>query len=404
MVAATHGRRAALVTTEGANENIDWALPALFLAEDLDPQRRLVDSTPTDATIALANALDLRKEPVFIGRADILAAADRMMEAKAQTGVMAVLADGETDKLGGTRLLREIGWRLLRDGHLPLFLGPYSKASALATGRELIREITFRAVQLITEMKLSVFAPAAISFELPLAERQALHQEIEQAEPQTAMARGAVFTAIDDFQKRTANLNPAAMRGYLDDDLSMLVERVRDRGSPFGKHSRAVLLCDNVDAWGAPGTAGQSGLEFLLAMLSPSGLGPADRPVPVVFTGSKSANGGGAIAEWERNTRPGFRSFTLGQLAHDEALLGYQWVLLHPWTSMNDEIFARVYTAKRDKATDWEAALRRHDRKPTSVRQLFSNADMLSAARVCEANDDEGAWVTYKQDFGVRQQ
>jgi hypothetical protein len=404
VVAAARGRRVALVTTEAANQDIDWALPALFLAEELDPELPLVDSTQTDKTIALANDLDLRKEPVFVGRADILAAADRMVEPRAETGVIAVLADGATTRLGGTRLLREIGWRLLRDGHLPLFLGPYQKSKEPATGRDLIGEICCRAVQLTTAMDLPVFPPDAVVFELTSDKKQALLSKIEDAGPRSAQARGAVLAAIDEFKKRTTDLNSDALRGYLSEDLGTLAERARDWGAPFGQHSRAVLLCDDVDAWGPPGIAGQTGLECLLAMLRPTGLGSPNRPAPVVLTGSKSANGGGTIAEWERNTRPGFKFFTLGELAHDEALLGYQWVLLHPWTSRNDEIFARVYTATRAKAADWEAALGTVPKSPTNVEErLFSTAHALCAAHVCEANDDEGVWDTYKQqDFRVR--
>jgi hypothetical protein len=180
-----------------------------------------------------------------------------------------------------------------------------------------------------------------------------------------------------------------------------------------------VVLCIDVHGWASPapgdglsGTVTHDALDCLLAMLSSSGLGRTQRPVPVVLTGSKTADGGPILAEWSKRSEPGFREFTLGELAADDAMLGYQWVLLHPWTTKppDDDRFGRVYTPdplhraerlRMGQPDSWEETLRwmgSQPGSPTSVQdRLYDIVQASYLHNVCRRDDDEQAWRTYIQ-------
>jgi CHAT domain len=406
--ASAHGRRAALVGSE--RHEIDWALPTLFLAEGLDARLPLVDGTRADALSRLADGLALRREPVFIGRQEILAAADLLVEADSELSVISVLSGASTAKLGGHRLLQEIGWRLLRDGHVPLLLGPYPDKHGPTRARQLVKEI-LRALVAVTErMDLAPFLPATLWADNPGdPELAALANSLPSMA--SVVARTTIRSKINEYAARPSRVDSDALRDLLADDLARLADRATDWGPPFSAHTRVVVLCVDVHGWASPapgnglsGTSRDDALDCLLKMLSSSGLGRTQRPVPVVLTGSKTADGGPLLAAWSVHGQPGFREFTLGELAVDDAMLGYQWVLLHPWTTKpSDEAdrFGCVYTQGPGQASSWEEILQwvlDHPGSPTSVQdRLYDGAELGRRLKACRRDDDEQAWRAYAQ-------
>jgi hypothetical protein len=405
--ASAHGRRAALVASERPHGDIDWALPALFLAEGLDPSLPLVDGRRADALIRLADDLALRREPVFIGRNEILAAADQLVEPNSELTVIAVLSSESTSKLGGHRLLQEIGWRLLRDGHVPLLLGPYQDKHGPTLARSLVEELLRQIVAVTEKMGLAPFLPTTLYADDPSdADLTALASALPDM-PQ-AVARTRIRQKISEYAARRGPVDPEAVRDLLAEDLVLLADRAADWGSPFRPETRIVVLAADVHAWASPtvldGTAGRatfSALDCLLSMLKASGLGRPQRPMPVVLTGSKTADGGPILAAWSATGRPSFREFTLGELATDEALLGYQWVLLHPWTTRpqeDAERYGRVYTQGPGQIESWEKILQWVGRRPASVQdRLYDGAELGSRLDHCRSDDDEQAWGAYAQ-------
>jgi CHAT domain len=395
--ASAAGRRAALTSTPEPTAEIDWALPALFLAQTLDPLQQLVDSRQSRRLVGLANNLSLRQEPVFIGREAIMAAADHLVVPEHGVGVVAVLAEGTTSGLGGTRLLREIGWRLLRAGHVPLLLGPYSERSAPSLARELVARILERAILAAESMDLAPSVPLTLQLE------EDVHDPLEPkiAGLRVELARVTIRRALAAFRQRDGEIDPDTARNLVGADLADLARHASAWGPPFGNHSQAVLLCDNVHWWwaaAAPGVGPVSALDCLLRMIGPDGLGRSARNrVPVVLTGSRTMGGGAALSTWSRGAQPWLRAPQLGDLDRQEALLGYQWVLLHPWTSSPDQdLFGRVYTARPGRVADWEGGLGRVPLTPSSVASdLYPRVDTLFGAGVGQRDNDEETWRSY---------
>jgi CHAT domain len=402
--ASAEGRRAALLSSPQPSMEIDWALPAVFLAETLDPRQQIVDGTRARQLVGLADRLDLRREPVFIGRHDTLTAADRLVEPEYGVGAVAVLAPGSTARLGGTRLLREIGWRVLRSGHLPLMLGPYPQSAAPLLARQLVAAVLQQALTLAERMELPPRMPLTVRAEDTAAE------DLAQTIPRLpeALARRRIRERLASFGGQPGDLDPDSARDLLAADLADLADLAASWGPPFGPHSRVVLLCDDVHAWCRPAPPAvaepTSALDGLLRMIGRDGIGSPARPVPVVLTGSSTVGAGQRLAAWSRGAQPWLRVYRLEELGGGEALLGYQWVLLHPWTTKPDvDRFGRVYTSAPRKVQDWEGGLREVPRAPTNVDDmLYVVANVLYGAGVGRKDDDEAAWRRYAEGLGGR--
>lgn len=401
VAASAHGRRAALVANVAPSANIDWALPSLYLAEDLDPTQPMVDPTRANLLVKLANVLRLRQDPVFIGRQDILDMVDQAMDPTEEIGVVAVLSSGATSRLGGTRLLQEIGWRLLRAGHMPVLLGPYAKKPVQTTfPRGMVYEILRQIVTITEHLEVDPFVPYTLAETLGLAGYQAAVAKLADLGP--VPARGEIRADLIRFRDNESTMDAEQVRGLLAGDLATLAELVADYGEPFGPHTRVVLLCDDVHAWAPPISDTPSGLDCLLGMLSASGLGQLRRPVPVILTGSRTVDCGRVLEEWCSNTQPWLRVSSLGELAADEAVLGYQWVLLHPWTKKPIEDrgrFGHIYTGEPTKTCAWEEALREVGGRPTSVEgDLYLAAVVATKGAICRQDDDMQAWIDYTKN------
>jgi hypothetical protein len=408
--ASAHGRRAALVANAAPNANIDWALPALFMAEYLDPSEKLIDATQAIRITGLANDLELRQEPVFIGREDILTTADEAVDPNSEAvdpnsavGIIAIIAQGSTTGLGGTRLLQEIGWRVLRDGHIPLMLGPFQETRRTPTHpRGLVYTILSSLVKVTEKMELPPFAPSALLFDMSITEQETLENTVKRA-AKPGLARSAVRQALGRLRDREGALDASIVHDLLADDLADLASRAAEMwGPPFGDHTRTVLLCDNVHNWCAPTTPDTdslTGVDFLLNMLDARGLGRPGRPSPVVLTFSTILGMGKTIGVWSERGRPGLRVFRLDELTPEEKLIGYQWVLLHPWKKKpsGDDLFGRVYTPLPDRIARWENILRDEEGRPAYVREgLYQGLVRYSLKwQMIRSEDDEDAWKSY---------
>jgi hypothetical protein len=180
----------------------------------------------------------------------------------------------------------------------------------------------------------------------------------------------------------------------LREDLRTLVTLVAGSGRPFGPNARAVLLLDNVHAW-------HDALTDLLKMLTNDGFGKPGQRIPVVMTGSKAENGG-KLGDWSTSeSKPGYRKYPLDELSAEDKIVGYQWILLHPWESRSseDEAYKRTYTWSARSPLDLPNALRGMNQKPKPEIEisLYMMAKFMADANMLQRDDDDQAFSTYAQ-------
>lgn len=299
------GRRAAFYKAPGP-ANTDWVLPVVFLAENLPPEESLVDTTSTENARKRCRLLDLDWEPVFCGRGEFLTAMDRLLDAEDPLNVLVAYTEDATRSYGGMRLLRELSARAVREGWLPVLLGPFDEAPPV-TRQDFADELRDR----LDDMRAYLGLPRR-----------------------------------EDRLAAAAASGPKALAQAIRDTFTELVADLPEddpvRADP---RPRVVLLCHRVDQWAdvlpelfGPGPK----------MLGLHGLGAGEYPVPVVLTGADVSGLKQARTDWGSGAR--WAKFApLGRFRMDddnpEDILAYLWWLLNPEEGP-------VYAPKRDADRD----------------------------------------------------
>ncbi|WP_214107919.1 CHAT domain-containing protein [Acrocarpospora catenulata] len=384
--AVAHGRRAALLAGPVARDRFDWAMPVLYAAQTVPAGFRAVDPGPAQRVRELARRLDLLQQPVYIGRRPIFDAVDELFARK--TSFVVAASRSGLENLGSTRLLRQLGFRLLQEGHVPLPLLPYKEESAPTSLREVVTEMMHADFRVRRGLGLPFRVPLILGGEQP---------------PDSALARQRLRSDISAFRKSTGELSPDSVGELLAEDLGALAMAARELGPPFGEHTRTVVLAEALHLWkGALGWTEDA--PGLLELLNPDGLGSPSSPVPVIATASMSESA--ALRAFQAD-RPGIGGCVfpeLGPLPDEEAALGYQWILLHPWHP--DVDFRKVYVAAPDHDQDKlrERFRKRLKGEPKWIPlKLYEMVDDLAAYGHFRIEDDDHAWQAYAKLHGLKQ-
>ncbi|MEV2268160.1 CHAT domain-containing protein [Nonomuraea africana] len=378
--AAAHGRRAALMGERDPADGDDWARPTVYTAASLPPAFRPVDPAPARALLRMAEQLELAQQPLYIGRRSLFDEVDALFSAR--RALLVACAEGDFRRLGATRLLREIGFRLLHDGHVPLLLAP----RAHPTAPHSLRQVAAQVLQAVVDTceRLSLPAP-------PL---ETVHAALPADAPQSAVRRG-LRKAIAAFSTSPDPLDVDDLRESLAEDLSSFARAAQALGEPFGPHTRAVVLAEGLHQWdGALGwISGRP--PGLLDLLTPSGLGPPERPAPVIATTAESVELG--LFKAERAGMAAYRFVPLAALPEDEATLGYQWVLLQPWHEQDRYKKVWVAAPGHDREMLREAFSTLEGRPAMVDYELYLVAHALASAKIFLSHDDEAAWRAYAE-------
>ncbi|MGI5289018.1 CHAT domain-containing protein [Nonomuraea polychroma] len=386
--AAAHGRRAALVGEPDPTDRNDWARPTVFTAAALPANFRPVDPAPARAVLHMARQLDLAQQPVYIGRRAIFEEVDALFTGR--RALLAACTEGGFSRLGTTRLLREIGFRLLHAGHLPLLLAPHTEHTAPRSLRQAVGAV----------LKAMVTACERLGLDAPPLETVEATPPAGKPQP---VVRQTMRKAIGAFLEEDAPLAPDDVRELLALDMETFAARAASAlGLPFGTHTRAVVLGEALHHWrGALGWI-ESEPPGLLDLLTPNGLGSAASPTPVIVTAALDQCVPLRAFKSERSGMNAYRFEPLQALPDDEAALGYQWVLLHPWHP--DDRYRKTWVAAPDHDRD---ALRltfsKHLRgQPARVADtLYFVVELLADWNHFTAHDDEGAWRTYAEKHRI---
>lgn len=381
--AAAQGRRAALRKSTNSADQLDWAMPSLFVADSVPATFRPIDPERAGRVVDLATRLKLRESPLFIGRTSILEKVDRLVTDRdaQRVGVLGAVGDNISG-LGGTRLLREMGYLLLLRGHLPLLLGPYSSTAPPKTLRELLKEILTNIGFLASMAGIVIPRLAALSG----------YYDADPPPDTQYEAELAFREAYARFAKDTTPLDWGVVQTKLSADFVALAEAARTLGGPFGSHTRVALLAAKIHRWGVTG-------ELLrhLEMYGQRGLGGAS----VVFTASVGTPDGLKVKAFHErmiSTR-GFLFPQLAPLTPAEAVVGFQWVLLHPaQLATAPDKLEPVYAARpTTRQTVLDIAFQLLEGKPAAVREekFYGVARLLAATGEFVSADDEAAWSSY---------
>jgi hypothetical protein len=160
-----------------------------------------------------------------------------------------------------------------------------------------------------------------------------------------------------------------------------------------------VVLGDEFHHW-------VTGLDGMLAIVEKdlrNGLGTADCPVPLVVTGSSIIAGGSKLKAFtDKNAAMGLRAPPLEVLALPDAVLGFEWVLLHPWLKDRGPELRVVYTrAKGANRVKVEKNFELLGGIPTTVKKdLYLVAQTLVINDQFVVGDDEKAWHAYVDKYG----
>ncbi|MGH2538880.1 MAG: CHAT domain-containing protein, partial [Candidatus Promineifilaceae bacterium] len=124
VAAAAQGRRAAFAYDQSPEESVDWAFPALFLAESVPAgytpslARQDPGAPPVETWV---NNFNIKRPPAFYGRIEFYEAYYRLFEPN-QPSVIAAFVERNQPGHGKSRLLQELIAQAVRDGHLPVAL------------------------------------------------------------------------------------------------------------------------------------------------------------------------------------------------------------------------------------------------------------------------------------------
>lgn len=313
--AVIRGRRAAFHARPDL-DSADWALPAVFLAEQLPAGIRLVDTAAITAMRQRIFDLNLGWDPVFCGRGEFIDTMDRLLDGSDPLNVLVAYTQDPAKSYGGLRLLQELAARAVRTGRFPVLLGPYDQDPPPNRARF--------AADLSDKL-----ADIRANLGLPAGEDRLVAVAESGAKPLHLVA--AIREALESLVADLPATDPVAS----------------------GPQPQVVLLCHRVDRW-VDDIDHLDALDDLLGMLGPKGLSPGAYPVPVVLTGADT--GALATARHEKHGAPWATFLPLGRLRdHDddpEDLLAYQWWLLNPPER------TPVYALKRGADPGWQNLLR----------------------------------------------
>jgi hypothetical protein len=334
LIAATEeGRRAAFASGSPPAETVDWALPTVHLSESVGEDYRpaVVEAESQDPAVLLESRIQQfggERNPVFCGRGELIDTYYRLFDPGAPR-VLAAYSEGpDAAEIGRSRLLAELVGQAVRDGHLPCLVdaGAVGAEScfpnALALGLAILASITrTRAVFGLDAPLDSVLVTLCRN-----ADPSSFTQLVEQ---HGNLPADMAFTMLlEHCRKRCTGLDipGSAVAQAVRRDLASLIEDGR-RAHAYVAEARgqAVVMFDDVERYDL------GILALFQELLSPSGLGDPQTPVPVVVvfrlgTAADALLRPAAV----QNAKPWLMVRRVEAFPDGEDLLACHRVLLHP--------------------------------------------------------------------------
>jgi hypothetical protein len=263
---------------------------------------------------------------------------DQLLDDGDPHNVLVAYTQDASSSYGGMRLLQELAARAVRDGHLPVLLGPYDQGQPTDHVR-FAKNLSTRLAEIRANLGL----------------------------PDPADGRDddivAAAVAYTDLADKPLGLVKAIRSAFK----ALIADLAASDQAHLSERPRVVLLFHRIDQWG-------DAVRPLLAMLGPPGLNPGFDPVPVVLTGTNV----GDLADMRaaKSTYQWVHFLPLGRFHSEdddpEDILAYQWWLLNPYDRKTP-----VYAPRRG-ADGWQEYIR----LAMSDRPLYAKKYLLQFAEV----------------------
>lgn len=394
--ALAKGRAGGLLdAAERPANSLDWALPALYLARDLDPDYAPVKETAISVVLERIDRYSLIDAPVFCGRRRFMELFEDLI-APDGIEVLAVHTDGRRPGIGKTRLIHEMTRHALRSGHVPVLLRAAvqeGERRPTTVGR-LAAEMLWAIIETRQAFDLGFPIESELLRKLEAAGRPEDVIDFAHLDPALHESRFAEFIVRD-----RGDLHPREMLPALSVDLTRLIADARavEDDPTVGAESRAIVLIEGVDRWDF--SAGAAAETLLSAFRRSHALGTVREPVPVVYTCAL-----GDVAQ-DRLDAERQRSFSepwnhwepLAEFDEGgEDRVAYQWVLLNPRPEMGP-LAEKVYVP-RDLDDSWIKQYRISVAGfPGNMANVlfYAIAGALEQGNILVGDDERQAWNHY---------
>lgn len=382
VAAVMHGRRAGLHRHDSPTEDMNWALPAVYLSPDVPADHVPVDTTGSAAAIERVRLYSLDDDPIFCGRRAFTDLFERLMDPNDGLEVVVGYTERRLPGVGKTRLLEELAARALRRGHVVIVIsddGPTKNAPPTTVGQlavELLRAIdaTRRHFRLDRRTDGILLGELAIAMDRP--------------NPLAGTPEAGIPAALQRFLQACArseqcdDLDPHTLREALLADLKALIHDARNGPDPtVDADSRVILMLGGIERWDRARDA------LFESLLESTGVGDAEEAMPVFLTCEMDVAAEALSEERQRSLRTRWKQFELlAPFDVEERILACQWVLLHPRPGLHDPYSRQAYAA-RDLEGSWRTSFGKF------LKGLPSEFDDPTLYAIAETLKDSGQLV-----------
>jgi hypothetical protein len=290
-IAASKGRRAALLHFKNYKQNFDWGRAIFCQAEGVETQFEVI-SVQQSLIRAAENLRPKRIREPFCGRLSWLPLFRDLF--KGTIGNLAIESEEEISdeggrpQLGKSRLLQEVAWHSVFEGWIPVLVDQdrprFSNLMHFGVSLFELLEKTRETFGLPRKYQSDLVRVACERWNVAYVPGQ---------QAGFLLARDKVLTALEPQQKITTKVTYDTIFESVRTDLRELRKEVEAVGGP---RKGVLLLWDQLDNQEAIG-------EDCVRSLHPHGLGSMDCPAPVIFTyAGKSTGGKKLLGEMNRNS------------------------------------------------------------------------------------------------------
>ncbi|HEV2706154.1 MAG TPA: CHAT domain-containing protein [Pyrinomonadaceae bacterium] len=369
LVRATgEGRCAAFSEGLPPQDSVDWAFPAVFMAEGVGPDYAPL---PPEAVLAESTAVrwirgyDIDRLPVFCSRDEFFDAFYQLFQPHEPPALVAYTESNLAD-YGKTRILQQLAVTALREGHIPCIVSselddwkPPQNIAQLCV--ELLRAIgkAREVIGLPPPLKGSLlrylrFVAAGCDAYRVMCDRMAQIEDAFSDAPQACFDNLMVlFPALDDI------IEAEGVRAILRTELKSLIDEARQaHPNVVREDGRVLVMLDEVHRYD------KAFIPLFYKLLDDFGLGTDEEPVPVVMALSKGTPADEYIRPVQEKLRSRFRFMSIPEFGDDEYMLVYQQVLMTPFLTelyedISDKPWVFNYNASEEIIQKYKNRLRK---------------------------------------------